>query len=123
MNCTAPLVLVRSNFLKGEAIKQKIIDHVETELKRVDIKNTADPEIIKFICDVIENSVYNKKRYFDDPNPKLSIFKAVMYKLHPNVNENDIEGCIKVCEYLLKHKMIKKVAWWKIIKFFVVKNF
>ena len=63
MNCTAPLVLVRSNYLKGEAIKQKIIDHVETELKRVDMHNETDPEIIKFICDVIENSVHNKKQF------------------------------------------------------------
>ena len=84
-------------------------------------KQKYNPDLILYICRVVENS-YDKKSLADEKINKKEMVFSILKKLYPSLNDNDklvIDGII---EHLHSSGRIKKVNILKLI-FATLKKF
>jgi hypothetical protein len=84
-------------------------------------KQKYNPDLILYICRVVENS-YDKKKLADEKINKKEMVFSILKKLYPSLNDNDklvIEGII---EHLHSSGRLKKVNLLKLV-FAALKKF
>jgi hypothetical protein len=118
--------LVKPHFsltLKQE--QKNLIDFVMGELKELDISNLKlDPAFLKYLSELIENQVQQRSDDTTTDKPsKMEILVEILKRLFPTMPEAEIDASRNIVEFLLKNKLVKKVAMSKIMTFYLKKRF
>lgn len=123
---TDTLELVKPKFnLVGAQTTAQLVDYIVKKLQGIDNLATmkTDPEIIKYICNLVENVFYDNKALKLD---KKQIVFQILRKVIPILTDDDVLSIGKTIEFLHSNKLIKKISksktlTYKALRFFSLK--
>lgn len=102
------------NSAKNEILKNEIIDFISNDLKKIpnylNLKN--DIEIIRHICNIIENLIDNNKEKID----KKQLVIDVLCQTFSITKEDEKKALANQIQFLFDNKFIKKISTLKILK-------
>ena len=102
-------VIVPKNELLANIKFNKLVEYIVKEIQNIpeheQFRN--DLELIKLICNIIENKVIKK----DDVNKKSAVVEG--FKRAFNLSDNEIKNIDTFIEFLHKNKKIKKLSCLK----------
>ena len=102
-------IIVPKNDLLANIKFNKLVEFIMKEIQNIpehqQFKN--DLELIKLICNIIENKVIKK----DDVNKKSAVVEG--FKRAFNLSDNEIKNIDTFIEFLHKNKKIKKLSCLK----------
>lgn len=91
--------------MKRDAKKEQIVQEIACIVAKVLVKrDVINPSIAHYISVLIENLVVKS-----DKIDIAEVFALVCKALIPNISDEDIQASMKVIEYLLQIKAIKKI--------------
>jgi len=102
-------VIVPKNELLANIKFNKLVEYIVKEIQNIpeyeQFRN--DLELIKLICNIIENKVIKK----DDVNKKSAVVEG--FKRAFNLSDNELKSINNFIEFLHKNKKIKKLSCLK----------
>jgi hypothetical protein len=111
-------ILIENKGIQQNEKKNKIVRYIVEQIESTkidDMQSYLNPELIKYICEIIENQVPKRKDNKKDIDiiNKMDLFIEVMKKL--NTTDEQMIDAKATVEFLLVNKMIKKTSYKKII--------
>ena len=110
------------NNLSKHNIVYSLIDQISEKIKLIPEyeKIRVEIELVKTVCNIVENYVKNKNS--KDKN-KVDKKQLVMDSLHRvfNYNENEKQIISAMIDFLISNKFVKKSSYYKLSKKFIKK--
>jgi hypothetical protein len=101
---------LRKAEIKSFCVKYLVEHEIGSQLPR------GSPEVLKFVCNVIENSINKGNKHKVD---KLILCLDILAAVFPNFTQAEKDAAKGLITFMLEHKQIKRQPW----KFFVRKLF
>lgn len=114
-NFTIPDINIK-NGLSEHFVTENIIKEVTEKVKTIPnyhlLKNEV--ELLKFICNIIENMILKNKKKIDKKDIVIKIFSLLF-----SLTEPDKENLSKLIDFLHQNKLIKRLSLKKQTKIFI----
>lgn len=93
---------IRKQEIKGFCVKYLVENQVGAELPK------GSPEIVKFVCNVIENSIRPGNHHKID---KLALCLDILGAVFPGMQKDDKDAVKTLVGFMLEHGQIKRQPW------------
>lgn len=103
------------NLLSATKNSSDLENYILESLKGIELtQQKFNPDLILYICNVIENWFYKyKKSIADEKLNKKDIAMKVLKKLIPSISQSDELSIMQIIEHLHSSKQIKTISWIK----------
>ena len=117
--------LVKPHFLVVQKQEQKnLVDVVLDELKSVAVYGLKlDPDFLKYLAEMVENQIGTASNSPDIKPNKMEVAVTILKRLFPLISDSEIDVSKSIIEFLLKNKLVQKVALSEVFKFYLSKKF
>jgi hypothetical protein len=117
--------LVKPHFLVVQKQEQKnLVDVVLDELKSVAVDGLKlDPDFLKYLAEMVENQIGATSSSPDTKPNKMEVVVTILKRLFPLISDSEIDASKSIIEFLLKNKLVQKVALSEVFKFYLSKKF
>ena len=117
--------LVKPHFLVVQKQEQKnLVDVVLDELKSVAVDGLKlDPDFLKYLAEKVENQIGTASNSPDIKPNKMEVAVTILKRLFPLISDSEIDVSKSIIEFLLKNKLVQKVALSEVFKFYLSKKF
>jgi hypothetical protein len=117
--------LVKPHFLVVQKQEQKnLVDVVFDELKSVAVDGLKlDPDFLKYLAEMVENQIGTASSSPDTKPNKMEVVVTILKRLFPLISDSEIDASKSIIEFLLKNKLVQKVALSEVFKFYLSKKF
>ena len=117
--------LVKPHILVVQKQEQKnLVDVVLDELKSVAVDDLKlDPDFLKYLAEMVENQIGTASNSLDIKPNKMEIVVTILKRLFPLISDSEIDASKSIIEFLLKNKLVQKVALSEVFKFYLSKKF
>ena len=106
--------------IKYNTLVKQILDKI-TDIPNYHEYRAGSIELLKMICNIIENNVNNKKKSKSEKIDKENLCCEVYTRLFDKISPVELTNLKNNIQYLLENKQIKKIGFFKVC-YSVTKN-